>query len=111
MTRNKNHAEQNLLRTSKENGKIVGEVLKSRCISFFAKNVCIDDILSPKCRRKVYRIEKNGDESVRVSRLLAIPVSGLSFYKEYATIHTEENLVECELNDDISNTLEKFFYI
>lgn len=43
-------------------GTSVGEVLQRRCSSLFAKNVCIVDIhvLCQKCRRKVYKLEKNG---------------------------------------------------
>lgn len=59
-----NHAEQKLLsllsRTSTGNGTIVGEELQSRCSSFFCKEGVHLWHFKPKCKRKIYRLEKNG---------------------------------------------------
>lgn len=65
------------------------------------------DTLSQKCKRMVYRLEKNGGGSVRVFRHLAIPALGTSPYTKDAAVNTEKSSVECTVNDDSVRTPRK----
>lgn len=105
--RYKNHAEQKLLRLPVQNiynGTLVGEVLKSRCSSSFAKNMCVSDLLGKKSREKVYRLEKNRGWSVGVFRPLSIPASGTSSNTNVSAANTEKCLFECTVNEESVRT-------